>query len=743
MTGNQSTVENAKEKLDRWLKDGITTPGGKLPSERELGELLGIKRMTLRQALLNLEAESKIFRKDRKGWFVTQPRFNYSPELSASFQRAAIEQGREPSWGFTEKSRTSDIPETLAPLIAVTPSTELYRITGWGALEGHKVFYHETYINPEVAPGFIEQLENHSGGGGGGGGEGGGGRGRARGNRGRGGRARAETRRRGCVTAKARGHQRIRPRVKRQLRSLPPQPVPHQKSVQGPLAMGMREAYGRGRSGRRGERRGGGRGAGGRRAGGGGGGRGGGGRERAAAPAWGEIAGREGPEDGAGTHRRRGASRRGDRGGGRGSAGGGGGGRRGAGPRGRRPIAGRAAGAGGESEGRPRGGTGAAAAGKPPKGKERTQSGGRKAEGQRTEATRGDAGSNVAGKKAGGEGEAPGRRDGRRAGNGRAAGHEKQQQYRERRKKGGGGGGSGLVPVASLPGAKDALRRGRRAGRRGAPAGGGRKRGGGGGGGAPGRRGGGARGGDAKALRPRGRPDGWWVAWRRSASFSVGSRAGGAGARAVGHVRRGERPPERRGAPKTPAAGGARHHAVSLRWAGAEGRLPRGDSRQNSVRRRLRLPGAARKGREREGGGRLRGRRASRAFPTGAGAGRLGDAADAGGQCFLRELTPPTAACSWFRLLLPSGSRKAVPCRAPAHGPAGVGGCFRPGPRVGFGGEGLERGRRRQLEIVPHCRCFGGGKKKRVMNATESSRRRVMFLGLVTGLFRASASWVL
>ncbi len=49
MAENQSTVENAKEKLDRWLKDGITTPGGKLPSERELGELLGIKRMTLRR----------------------------------------------------------------------------------------------------------------------------------------------------------------------------------------------------------------------------------------------------------------------------------------------------------------------------------------------------------------------------------------------------------------------------------------------------------------------------------------------------------------------------------------------------------------------------------------------------------------------------------------------------------------------------------------------------------------------
>jgi DNA-binding GntR family transcriptional regulator len=162
MEKNPSTVENAKEKLDHWLKQGITPVGGKLPSERELGELLGIKRMTLRQALLNLEAESRIFRKDRKGWFVTQPRFNYSPELSASFQRAALEQGREPSWGFIDKSRVSQIPQAAAPLLSAAASEELYCITGWGALEGHKVFYHETYINPQVAPGFIEQLESQS-----------------------------------------------------------------------------------------------------------------------------------------------------------------------------------------------------------------------------------------------------------------------------------------------------------------------------------------------------------------------------------------------------------------------------------------------------------------------------------------------------------------------------------------------------------------------------------------------------
>ena len=71
--------------------------------------------MTLRQALLGPEAESRIF-KDRKGWFVAQPRFNYSPELPASFQRAAIEQGREPSIGaLLRNSEPESIPTPLGP----------------------------------------------------------------------------------------------------------------------------------------------------------------------------------------------------------------------------------------------------------------------------------------------------------------------------------------------------------------------------------------------------------------------------------------------------------------------------------------------------------------------------------------------------------------------------------------------------------------------------------------------------
>ena len=157
-----STVETAKEMLNDWLSKGVVQPGGKLPSERELEELLGIKRMTLRQALLFLEGEEKIFRKDRRGWFVALPCFKYTPNTSTSFKQAALEQGRLPSWGFLEKERVYTAEPEILSQLNVKDGDEIYKISGWGALDNHKVFYHETFINAQSAPGFIDKLGDRS-----------------------------------------------------------------------------------------------------------------------------------------------------------------------------------------------------------------------------------------------------------------------------------------------------------------------------------------------------------------------------------------------------------------------------------------------------------------------------------------------------------------------------------------------------------------------------------------------------
>lgn len=162
MKNTQTAADLAREKLEILLNDGVITPGDKLPAERPLTEQLGVNRMSLRQALLSMESDGKIFRKNRSGWFAALPRFNYNPKSPASFNQAARAQGREPSWEYSDKSLITNPPAEIAKKLGLAAGEPVYCISGWGALDGHKVFWHQTYINPAVGPGFTDKLDNHS-----------------------------------------------------------------------------------------------------------------------------------------------------------------------------------------------------------------------------------------------------------------------------------------------------------------------------------------------------------------------------------------------------------------------------------------------------------------------------------------------------------------------------------------------------------------------------------------------------
>ncbi|MFV0449786.1 MAG: GntR family transcriptional regulator [Vibrio sp.] len=151
-----NNVEMTRNNFDKWLTETKLPAGSKLPSERELCEKLNTKRMTLRQVLIELEVESKIFRKNRSGWFITPPRFIYDPKSLSSFSAEAVKQGRKPSWEYLnfylcKASDCSFIPSGWE-------QENIQVITGWGGLDEHKVFYHETYIDTTVAPNFIKKI---------------------------------------------------------------------------------------------------------------------------------------------------------------------------------------------------------------------------------------------------------------------------------------------------------------------------------------------------------------------------------------------------------------------------------------------------------------------------------------------------------------------------------------------------------------------------------------------------------
>lgn len=54
------------------LKDGVPPSDGRLPTERELSETMGVRRRALRRALESLEAEGLVWRKQGKGTFADQ-----------------------------------------------------------------------------------------------------------------------------------------------------------------------------------------------------------------------------------------------------------------------------------------------------------------------------------------------------------------------------------------------------------------------------------------------------------------------------------------------------------------------------------------------------------------------------------------------------------------------------------------------------------------------------------------------
>ncbi|MCY1275733.1 putative transcriptional regulator of 2-aminoethylphosphonate degradation operon [compost metagenome] len=150
----------ARQALKEALAQQHWQPGEKLPPERELCDSLGVKRMSLRQALLALENEGVIFRLDRKGWFVAQPRFIYDPLSYVSFQRAASEQG-EASWQDLSQERI-EADADLAADFGIRPGDPLLRVYGWGAFNGHRIFVHDVLINCKRAPNYPAKLAGRS-----------------------------------------------------------------------------------------------------------------------------------------------------------------------------------------------------------------------------------------------------------------------------------------------------------------------------------------------------------------------------------------------------------------------------------------------------------------------------------------------------------------------------------------------------------------------------------------------------
>ncbi len=129
----ETKIDEIVEELQKRILQGFYAAGQRLPSEREIADELNVSRVTVRTALLRLQAENLLDIVPRGGAFVrsvsTKAIIASGPELkqSGSFIRAMERQGRQTLVRFIEPSSIIPTGGAIGAKMEVDPGTKVLR----------------------------------------------------------------------------------------------------------------------------------------------------------------------------------------------------------------------------------------------------------------------------------------------------------------------------------------------------------------------------------------------------------------------------------------------------------------------------------------------------------------------------------------------------------------------------------------------------------------------------------------
>ena len=141
--------------LQEQLDHGLLAPGSKLPAERKLSELFGTTRITVREALLQLEAQGQIYREERRGWFVSPPRLAYNLMQRSHFHAMVSAQGRVPSTEVIS-ARLQPASAAVCAWLQLPALSSVIQICRARRIDERLVLYVEHYLNPQYFPQILD-----------------------------------------------------------------------------------------------------------------------------------------------------------------------------------------------------------------------------------------------------------------------------------------------------------------------------------------------------------------------------------------------------------------------------------------------------------------------------------------------------------------------------------------------------------------------------------------------------------
>lgn len=125
------------------IKKGEWLPDSPISSERELSEMFGVSRMTIRQALNELVSEGILYREKGRGTFVREQRIEQSDAMS--FTEAALNQGLE-ACNIVKNFEIEVADMSVMERLGLDNYEDVYYIQRFRAIEKMIIGVEEMYI---------------------------------------------------------------------------------------------------------------------------------------------------------------------------------------------------------------------------------------------------------------------------------------------------------------------------------------------------------------------------------------------------------------------------------------------------------------------------------------------------------------------------------------------------------------------------------------------------------------------
>lgn len=135
-----------KESLREGILDGTYPPHSQLPPESEIGSIFDVSRITVRQALRDLQTEGLIFKVPGKGTFVSKPKAFQELTQLEGFAEAMSRQGHD-IYNRVTGLRTVAATARLAQQLQVGEGTPLAEIRRIRLLNREPVSLEITYVS--------------------------------------------------------------------------------------------------------------------------------------------------------------------------------------------------------------------------------------------------------------------------------------------------------------------------------------------------------------------------------------------------------------------------------------------------------------------------------------------------------------------------------------------------------------------------------------------------------------------